>query len=155
MESEFLEDRQPMLGQPGLGQPTLGQSTLGQPTLGQPGLGVESTQWLVVCLCAQWCGVCKQYRQGFEDLAARHPEGRFVWLDIEDQEEVAGDLDIETFPSLLICDAQHARFLGPLLPQLPVLARLLQSLQATGPERAAVSASAQALRDRVLAAGLA
>ncbi|MET1116041.1 MAG: thioredoxin family protein [Comamonas sp.] len=112
-------------------------------------------QWLVVCLCAQWCGVCKQYRQGFEELAARHPQVRFVWLDIEDQEDVAGDLDIETFPSLLICDAQHARFLGPLLPQLPVLARLLLSLQDAGPVPAAVSAPAQALRERVLAADLA
>ena len=112
-------------------------------------------QWLVVCLCAQWCGVCKDYRQGFEDLAASHPEARFVWLDIEDREDVAGDLDIETFPSLLISDAQHARFLGPLLPQLPVLSRLLVSLQRTGPAPAAVSAQAQALRDRILAADLA
>lgn len=111
-------------------------------------------QWLVVCLCAQWCGVCKDYRQGFEDLAASHPEASFVWLDIEDREDVAGDLDIETFPSLLISDAQHARFLGPLLPQLPVLSRLLVSLQRTGPAPVAVSAQAQALRDRILAAGL-
>lgn len=119
------------------------------------GQSVEGRQWLVVCLCAQWCGTCTQYREGFEALAARHPEARFVWLDIEDQEDVAGDLDIETFPSLLISDAQHARFLGPLLPQLPVLARLLLSLQEAGPVPAAVSAAAQALRQRVLAAGLA
>jgi len=39
-------------------------------------------QWLVGCLCAQWCGVCKDYRQGFEDLAASPPQARFVWLDI-------------------------------------------------------------------------
>lgn len=112
-------------------------------------------QWLVVCLCAQWCGTCNQYRKGFEELAASHPQARFVWLDVEDQEDVAGDLDIETFPSLLISDAQHARFLGPLLPQLPVLSRLLLSLQDAGPVRQAVSAPAQALRERVLAAGLA
>ena len=119
------------------------------------GQSVEGRQWLVVCLCAQWCGTCTQYRQGFEELADSWPEARFVWLDIEDQEEIAGDLDIETFPSLLICDAQHARFLGPLLPQLPVLARLLASLRDAGPVPAAVSAPAQALRERVLAADLA
>lgn len=115
---------------------------------------LQGKQWLVVCLCAQWCGVCKDYRQGFEDLAASHPEARFVWLDIEDREDVAGDLDIETFPSVLISDAQHARFMGPLLPQLPVLSRLLVSLQRNGPAPVAVSAEAQALRDRILAAGL-
>ncbi len=116
---------------------------------------LEPGQWLVVCLCAQWCGTCKEYREGFEKLAQSHPEARFVWLDIEDREDVAGDLDIETFPSLLISDAQHARFLGPLLPQLPVLARLLQSLQDAGAAPQAVSATAQALRERVLAADLA
>lgn len=121
----------------------------------QPALGAETGQWLVVCLCADWCGTCKEYRAGFEALAASHPEARFVWLDIEDMEDVAGDLEIETFPSLLISDARHARFLGPLLPQLPVLARLLRSLQDAGPVAAAVSAPAQALRERVLAAGLA
>ena len=104
---------------------------------------LEPGQWLVVCLCAQWCGTCKEYREGFEKLAQSHPEARFVWL------------DIETFPSLLISDAQHARFLGPLLPQLPVLARLLQSLQDAGAAPKAVSATAQALRERVLAADLA
>jgi thiol-disulfide isomerase/thioredoxin len=116
---------------------------------------LQGKQWLVVCLCAQWCGVCKEYRQGFEELAASYPEARFVWLDIEDEEDVAGDLDIETFPSLLISDQQHARFLGPLLPQLPVLSRLLVSLQRSGPAPVAVSAQALAVRDRSLAAGLA
>ncbi|MCD2514090.1 thioredoxin family protein [Comamonas endophytica] len=119
------------------------------------GQSVEGRQWLVVCLCAQWCGTCTQYRQGFEALAASHPEARFVWLDIEDREDVAGDLDIETFPSLLISDARHARFLGPLLPQLPVLARLLVSLQEAGLVEAPVSVAAQDLRERVLAAGMA
>ncbi len=122
---------------------------------GQPAAGEGTGQWLVVCLCAEWCGTCKEYRAGFAALAASHPEARFVWLDIEDQEEVAGDLDIETFPSLLISDAQHARFLGPLLPQLPVLSRLLLSLQDAGPVPSAVSEPAQALRERVLAADLA
>ncbi len=122
---------------------------------GQPQQGVEQWQWLVVCLCAQWCGVCQQYQNGFEALAASHPQARFLWLDVEDREDVAGDLEVETFPSLLIADRQHARFLGPLLPQLPILSRLLVSLQTTGPATDAVSAPAQALRDRILAAGLA
>ena len=26
-------------------------------------------QWWVVCLCAGWCGVCREYRSGFEALA--------------------------------------------------------------------------------------
>lgn len=87
--------------------------------------------WWVVCLCAAWCGTCGQYRPLFEALARVHPGVRFEWVDIEDESDVAGDLDVETFPTLLISDGQRPLFLGPLLPQAPVLARLLASLQAT------------------------
>lgn len=119
---------------------------------GQGASGVTQDHWLVVCLCAQWCRVCEQYRQGFEALAASYPHARFLWLDVEDREDLMDDLDIETFPTLLIADPRHARFLGPLLPQLPVLNRLLDALLRTGPAAAAVSEQAQALRGRVLAA---
>ncbi|EER60894.1 Thioredoxin domain protein [Acidovorax delafieldii 2AN] len=86
--------------------------------------------WWAVCLCANWCGTCREYRPIFDDLAAAHPQMRFVWVDIEDESELAGDLDVETFPTLLIADGARARFLGPLLPQAAVLTRLLASLQA-------------------------
>ena len=106
--------------------------------------------WWVVCLCAQWCGTCRDYRAVFEQLARAHPAVRFVWVDIEDEAEVAGDLDVETFPTLLIADGQAARFLGPLLPQAPVLSRLIESLQAgSGAPQADVLA--QAVFDRVRA----
>lgn len=108
--------------------------------------------WWVVCLCANWCGVCRDYRGLFDALAQKHPEARFVWVDVEDEEDVAGDLDVETFPTLLIADGLQARFLGPLLPQAPVLARLLASLRDAPAPQAAVSAPAQAVFERVRAA---
>ena len=73
------------------------------------------------CLCASWCGVCRDYRAVFDALALEHPQARFVWVDVEDEEDVAGELDVETFPTLLLADGLHARFLGPLLPQGGVL----------------------------------
>ena len=112
----------------------------------------KADEWLVVCLCAAWCGTCKQYQQPFEQLAVQFPQMRFVWLDVEDREDVAGDLDIETFPSILIAQGAQARFLGPVLPQPGVLARMLQSL----PEDAAAKPSdvqeAQDLLQRLLKA---
>ena len=111
-----------------------------------------SAAWWVVCLCASWCGVCRDYRALFDTLAQAHPEARFVWVDVEDEEDVAGDLDVETFPTLLIGDGRQARFLGPLLPQAAVLVRLLASLQDGPVPQAAVSAQAQAVFERVLIA---
>ena len=112
----------------------------------------EPTAWWVVCLCAAWCNVCCDYRAVFDALALAHPQARFVWVDIEDEEALAGDLDVETFPTLLLADGLHARFLGPLLPQAGVLARLLSSLQAGEPAAAPVSCEAQGVFERVRAA---
>ena len=110
---------------------------------------ISPTGWWVVCLCASWCGVCRDYRVLFNALAQAHAEVRFVWVDVEDEEDLAGDLDVETFPTLLIADGRQARFLGPLLPLVPVLARLLASLQDAPAPQAAVSAQAQAVFERV------
>ena len=109
--------------------------------------------WWVVCLCAAWCIACRDYRAVFDALALQHPQARFVWVDIEDEEAIAGDLDVETFPTLLLADGRHARFLGPLLPQAGVLGRLLSSLQTSAPATAPVSLEAQGVFERVLAAG--
>lgn len=109
--------------------------------------------WWVVCLCAQWCGVCQQYQDAFAQLAAQFPQMRFIWLDVEDREDVAGDLDIETFPSILVAEGERARFLGPVLPQPGVLARMLQSLAQDPGARPAEPGVAQALLQRLQSAG--
>lgn len=84
----------------------------------------------VACLCADWCGTCRDYRPVFDQVAVEHPGMPFLWLDIEDQAALVGDLDIETFPTLLIADGAALRFAGPLLPHAGTLARLLGSLEA-------------------------
>lgn len=93
----------------------------------------------VVCLCADWCGVCREYRAVFEQVAAQHPQLRFAWLDVEDQASLVGDLDIETFPTLLVASAQGARFLGALTPHIHTLSRLLEALGDSPAERRAVT----------------
>jgi thioredoxin 1 len=86
-----------------------------------------SARW-VVCLCADWCGTCRDYRPVFERVAADHPGWKFFWLDIEDEAEVVGDLEVETFPMLLISDAGQLRFCGPLLPHATTLSRLITAM---------------------------
>ncbi|XHS76789.1 thioredoxin family protein [Burkholderiaceae bacterium UC74_6] len=80
---------------------------------------------LLACLCAAWCRVCDEYRPIFERLTADLDGVQVRWIDIEDEAEVLGDLDIETFPTLLIAGPDGVRFAGPTLPQEEVLSRLL------------------------------
>jgi thioredoxin 1 len=83
--------------------------------------------WIVACLCAAWCGTCSSYRAGFEALAARHPDKTFVWIDIEDQAGVVGDLDVENFPTLLLQRDDLVAFYGTMVPDLNVADRLVQA----------------------------
>lgn len=114
-------------------------AALPEPTPTSPGAATPCGWW-AVCLCAAWCGTCGIYRPLFDELARAHPDVRFEWVDIEDESDLVGDLDVETFPTLLIADGERALFLGPLLPQAPVLTRLLTSLQAAAPGSAGAGA---------------
>ncbi|NYH97418.1 thioredoxin family protein [Cupriavidus plantarum] len=83
---------------------------------------------LVACLCAAWCGTCKEYEAGFAALAARHPADCFVWIDIETHADYLGeDVDIENFPTLLVQRVAGGQpdFYGTVLPHLEVLERML------------------------------
>ena len=87
---------------------------------------------LVACLCAQWCRTCDAYRDTLvaTQLAMRigHPGAalRFIWVDIEDESELVGDLDIEDFPTILLARGDQVLFFGPVLPHAQTLDRLVR-----------------------------
>ena len=114
--------------------------------------GVPVDPWWVVCLCADWCGVSREYRSGFEDVARRWPGVRWEWLDVEDREDLVDDVDVETFPTLLIGQGARAFFLGPLLPQHAVLERLVASFIDGAPATPHLPPEATPLLQRVTAA---
>jgi thioredoxin 1 len=82
---------------------------------------------LVACLCAQWCGVCRDYAPVMaRTLAALDaPEVHMVWVDIEDHDEVVGDLDVQNFPTLLLVRGDAVLFFGPVMPHAHTLERLV------------------------------
>ncbi|WP_342119607.1 thioredoxin family protein [Pseudoduganella sp. OTU4001] len=82
---------------------------------------------IVACLCAAWCGTCASYRAAFEELASRHPDKYFLWVDIEDHADLVGDLDVENFPTLLIQRHEHVAFFGTMLPDPNVAHRLIET----------------------------
>lgn len=82
-------------------------------------------KWVVACLCAAWCGTCNDYQPGFLAWAEQHPDVVFAWIDIEDQADVVGDLDVENFPTLLIQRGDIVAFFGTVLPDLRLADRLL------------------------------
>ncbi|QPF76302.1 thioredoxin family protein [Roseateles sp. DAIF2] len=104
---------------------------------------------LVACLCAGWCRVCDGYHEVFAALREQHPDWRFVWVDIEDDAELVDDLEVETFPTLLVGRGRELLFIGPLTPQLATAQRLLTSLQDAADPPAEAGPAAKALLARL------
>ena len=109
----------------------------------------------MVCLCADWCGACKAYRDVFlqtaESLMDAYPDCRFVWIDVEDQADLVGDLEIETFPTLLVASDDGLNFLGAVTPQPDVLRRMVNSLLEPGAARIAHRPATQRIIDQLAA----
>ena len=84
----------------------------------------------VACLCAGWCHLCDDYRAVLRAVAAEMSpcaaDLQWHWIDIEDEADLIGEIDVETFPTLVIADADTVRFAGPLMPHPDMLRRLLR-----------------------------
>ncbi len=91
---------------------------------------MDTPSVLVACLCAEWCGVCREYRAAFDEVRARLPTMRFLWVDVEDQSELVDPLEVDNFPTLLVAVGDSARFLGTVLPQAGTLERLIRDRSA-------------------------
>ncbi len=104
---------------------------------------------LVACLCADWCGSCRNYRSRFEQAQSAFADARFVWVDIEDQAELVDPVEVENFPSIMVMVDGQARFFGTVLPHLETLERLvkaqIEDQTAPAPLAPAVLALAQRL----------
>lgn len=109
-----------------------------------------SDDWWVICLCADWCSVCRGLRSGFDALAAQQPDVHFAWVDVEDEEDLVGELEIETFPTVLMGSRRELRFAGVIQPQIQVLTRLMAGVLGSPGEALGV-AETHAVLQRVIA----
>ena len=85
---------------------------------------------VVVSFCAAWCETCNEFRAGYERLADARPHATFVWIDIEDDAEWAGDVDVENFPTLAVYRGSVPLHFGVSLPHENVVGRLIDALAA-------------------------
>ena len=107
---------------------------------------------LVVCLCAEWCNVCRDYRSRFKQVQAQFPQAQFLWVDIEDEADLLHPLDVEDFPTLLLAVGDEPRFFGPVTSQLAMLERLIRAQTEGADAPALTDPEVEALLARIRAA---
>ena len=95
----------------------------------------DPARLVVVSLCAAWCDTCTQFRAACERLAQARPHATFVWLDIEDDAAIAGDVDVENFPTLAIYRGRSPLHFGVSLPHETTVGRLIDALADGAPAR--------------------
>jgi thiol-disulfide isomerase/thioredoxin len=87
---------------------------------------------IVACLCAQWCGVCRDWRPDFEALASQFPHARFIWIDVEDAAQTSadalGELEPESFPVCAVQRGSHLLYCDVLPQQPKTWERLIRKL---------------------------
>ncbi len=103
---------------------------------------------LVACLCADWCGACREYKPLFDSLALKFPNVRFLWVDVEDEADLIDPIEVEDFPTILIAKEHESNgfnmqplFFGTVLPHIETLERLIQD-KMTAAEHAQVKDAA-------------
>ncbi|MGV3494251.1 MAG: thioredoxin family protein [Ramlibacter sp.] len=114
----------------------------------------DPSTWWIACLCAAWCGVCREWQPLFVEQARAHPHLRFAWVDVEDEDEAMGEVDIETFPTLLVARGDQVLYLAPIPPSAQQFTRLLAGLQAQPRPAPGLRADANDLLQRLQAAVL-
>jgi thioredoxin 1 len=84
-------------------------------------------EMLVACLCADWCGTCRDYLATFEHVQAQFPGAHFLWIDVENEAELVDPIEVENFPTLLIARRDQAMFFGTVTPHVETLQRLIRT----------------------------
>lgn len=82
----------------------------------------------IACLCARWCGSCRDYTEIFNALKQALPQHDWRWIDIEDESDLVDELDIENFPTLMIAQDKAVLFGGAVMPRLNDALRLIEAL---------------------------
>jgi thioredoxin reductase (NADPH) len=83
---------------------------------------------VVIALCAAWCNTCTEFREAFERIAVERGDALFVWLDIEDDCEICGDIEVENFPTLAVFRGDVAVYFGVSIPKEATVSRLIDEL---------------------------
>lgn len=74
---------------------------------------ITDNNFVIVDFWAPWCGPCKGFAPVYEELSEKFPDLVFAKVNTEDQQQLAGEFQIRSIPTLMIFREQIILFSQP------------------------------------------
>jgi thioredoxin 1 len=79
---------------------------------------IEENEIVILDFWASWCGPCTQFAPTFKKVAEEHPEIKFVKVNVEEEQELAGMFQVRSIPTLVFMREKIVIFSNPgVLPE--------------------------------------
>lgn len=71
---------------------------------------IAADKTVIIDFWAPWCGPCRSFAPTFEAAAAKHTDVVFAKINTEEQQQLAGELNIRSIPTLMVFREQVLLF---------------------------------------------
>ena len=74
---------------------------------------VSNNDFVIVDFWAPWCGPCKGFAPVYEELSEKYPDIVFAKVNTEEEQQLAGEFQIRSIPTLMIFREQVILYAQP------------------------------------------
>ena len=74
---------------------------------------VDNNEIVIFDFWAPWCGPCKRFGPIFEQVATKHPDVKFVKVNTDEEQELAGAFEVMSIPTIAVIKDKDIIFVQP------------------------------------------
>ncbi len=90
---------------------------------------ITNNEFVIVDFWAPWCGPCKGFAPVYEELSEKYPDLVFAKINTEEEQQLAGEFQIRSIPTLMVFREQIILFSQPGALQGSQLEQVIEQAQ--------------------------